>query len=42
MQLDLNAQTAIDLKEARDRVSFDLETIRDYLYGDVQDDVELT
>lgn len=45
MALDLNAQTAIDLKEARDRVSFDLQTIRDYLFGDcsviidAQDDV---
>lgn len=45
MALDLNAQTAIDLKEARDKVSFDLQTIRDYLFGDcsvfidAQDDV---
>ena len=45
MVLDLNAQTAIDLQEARDGVSFDLQIIRDYLFGDysvindVQDDV---
>lgn len=34
MAPDLNAQTGIDLQEARDRVSFDLQTIRDYLFGD--------
>ena len=45
MALDLNAQTAIDLQEARDKVSFDLQIIRDYLFGDcsvindVQDDI---
>lgn len=31
---NLNAQTAIDLQEARDKTSFDLQTIRDYLFGD--------
>lgn len=34
MALDTNAQTAIDLSEARYRVSFDLQTFRDYLFGD--------
>ncbi|KAG9308651.1 acyl-CoA dehydrogenase/oxidase C-terminal [Chiua virens] len=31
--VDLNAQTAIDLKEARDKVTFDLQTIRYYLFA---------
>jgi hypothetical protein len=34
MAPDLNAQTAIDLQEARDKVSFDLQTVRDYIFGD--------
>ena len=34
MAPDLNAQTAIDLQEARDKISFNLQTIRDYLFGD--------
>lgn len=34
MTSDINAQTAIDLKEARQAVLFELQTIRDYLFGD--------
>ena len=34
MMLDLNAQTVIDLQEARGKVSFDLQIMRDYIFGD--------
>ncbi|KAG6374192.1 acyl-CoA dehydrogenase/oxidase C-terminal [Boletus reticuloceps] len=34
MAPDLNAQTAKDMQEARDKVSFDLQTIRDHLFGE--------
>ncbi|KAF8438360.1 peroxisomal oxidase [Boletus edulis BED1] len=34
MAPDLNAQTAKDMQQARDKVSFDLQTIRDHLFAD--------